>query len=240
MTDMNDIAGANPDDDPIKAAVRKAVTGGGDPMVATPVAGNAGIAPGEMDPNAGPAPVIDSPMATPPLMDGPKPTRDFSRLAGYNEDKFNANKDDAKYQMGGVLSGFDPRQGITPDVLAALNKLGYGNFSGQGDKLSLSGLTDAGRKANLTGDYKDADFVQGLHGGNGKWGYADPAAEAAQGGMDPAGAVPNPLMNTMPGGVGGNAALGSEDFFKQLMQRAQAAAGPGAMDQNALLSQMGK
>lgn len=128
----------------------------------------------------------------------PAPQRDFSRLTGYDEGKFNANKNDAKYQMGGVLSQFDPRQGLTPDVISALNGLGYGTFSGQGDKLSLAGLTDKGRQANLQGDYKDADFNVGFKSGNGKWGYADPAAEAQQGAAG--GGLPNMGM--------GNPALG--------------------------------
>jgi hypothetical protein len=82
--------------------------------------------------------------------------------------------------MGRVLSEHDSRQGITPEVLAGLNGLGFGNFSGQGDKLSLAGLTDKGRQANLRGDYKDADFNVGFKSGNGKWGYADPVAEAQE------------------------------------------------------------
>ncbi len=121
--------------------------------------------------------------APPPVVEQPPArTKDFSRLAGYDQGKFNANKNDAKYQIGGTLSQFDPTQGVTPDVVAALNQLGYGNFSGSGDKLNLSGLTDAGRQANLSGDYTGADFIQGFKGGNGKWGYSDPYAEAQQGG----------------------------------------------------------
>lgn len=103
---------------------------------------------------------------------------DFSRLTGYDQGKFDANKQDAKYQMGRTLSQFDPRQGLTPDVIAALNQLGYGTFSGSGDKLSLSGLTDTGKQNGLVGDYQDADVNVGFKSGNGKWGYADPAYEA--------------------------------------------------------------
>src|SRR5262245_54996324 len=52
------------------------------------------------------------------------PSLDFSRMTGYDEGKFNANKQDAKYQIGRTLAQFDPRQGITPEVLQALNGLG--------------------------------------------------------------------------------------------------------------------
>lgn len=114
------------------------------------------------------------------------PAQDFSRLVGYDAGKFNdPNKKSAKYQIGHTLAGFDPTQGITPDVVNALNGLGLGTFSGSGDKLNLSGLTDAGRQAGLTGNYTGADFIQGFKSGNGKWGYSDPFAEAAAGGGQP-------------------------------------------------------
>lgn len=126
---------------------------------------------------------------------------DFSRLQGYDAGKFNdPNKQTAKYQMGRTLAGFDPSKGLTPEVLAALNALGFGTFSGQGDKLSLSGLTEAGRKAGLVGDYKDADFNVGFKTGNGKWGYQDPAYEA----MYP--------TETASAGSGSGGGLGGDPF----------------------------
>ena len=129
----------------------------------------------------------------------PPPAADFSRLnAGYNTDKLNdPNKQSAKYVMGRTLAGFDPTQGISPDVLSALNGLGYGTFSGSGDKLSLSGLTDAGRKAGLTGDYTGADFIQGFKGGKGQWSYADPAYEAQNPQASP-GSRPSFAGSTIP------------------------------------------
>ena len=157
--------------------------------LAGPGAATAGIVAGDANPNAGPAPVLDQPI--PAAAPAPR-TPDFSRLTGYDEGKFNdPNKQSAKYQIGRTLSGFDSTKGLTPDAIAALNGLGFGNFSGQGDKLSLQGLTDAGRGAGLVGDYKDADFNVGFKSGNGKWGYADPAEEARVaaegGGSAPAG-----------------------------------------------------
>lgn len=115
----------------------------------------------------------------------PAGVRDFSRLTGYDQGKFDANKDDGKYQVGGALSQHDPRLGITPDVLKSLNALGYGTYSGSGQKLSLTGLTDKGRAAGIQGDFRDADYVVGFSGGDGKWGYVDPVQEsrdAAKGG----------------------------------------------------------
>lgn len=138
---------------------------------------------------AAPPPAPASPAAAPPVpaaapsaaSAAPSGGLDFSRLQGYDAGKFNdPKKQTAKYQMGRTLAGFDPSTGLTPDVIAALNALGFGSFSGQGDKLSLSGLTDKGRSAGLVGDYTDADFNIGYKTGKGKWGYADPAAEALQ------------------------------------------------------------
>lgn len=153
---------------------------GGD--VAGPRSDNTGIA-------GGTAPVLDQPIAPPPAA---APAQDFSRLnAGYSRDKLNdANKQSAKYQMGRALSSLDPTKGFNADAVAALNALGFGNFSAQdgSDKLSLSGLTDKGRAAGLVGDYTDADFIQALKGGNGQWSYADPAYDA---------------MNPSPDGGGG-------------------------------------
>jgi hypothetical protein len=140
------------------------------------------------------------PAVQPPVQQ-PAAAPDFSRVAGYDQAKWDANKQDAKYQMGRTLAQFDPRQGITPEVIAALNGLGYGTFSGQGDKLSLSGLTDLGRQNKLSGDYTGADFIQGFKSGNGKWGYADPVAEAAQAGGAPAAMSPELLAMLGGGGM---------------------------------------
>lgn len=136
-----------------------------------------------------PAGALPGPEAAPTA--SAPPARDFSRLVGYDAGKFNdPNKQSAKYQMGRTLSQFDSTKGLTPEVIAALNGLGFGTFSGQGDKLSLAGLTDAGKAAGLVGDYRDADFNVGFKTGNGKWGYQDPAYEALNppsGGGAPAG-----------------------------------------------------
>lgn len=136
----------------------------------------------EPDQQIDPMPKIELPgPSAAPAAAPPPPAMDFSRLSGYNENKFNdPNKQSAKYQMARALSTFDPTKGFSGDSVAALNALGFGNFSAKdgSDKLSLSGLTDKGRGAGLVGDYTDADFIEALKSGNGKWGYADPAYEA--------------------------------------------------------------
>lgn len=175
---------------------------------------------------------------------------DFSRLTGYDKEKFDANKDDAKYQIGRTLSGFDPRQGITPEVLAALNALGYGNFSGSGQRLSLKGLTDKGRAANLQGDYEGADFIQGFSGGNGKWAYADPVEEAKQasmaggsgGGID---GTPGTYSDTsgdyppeMQAALNGGGVPTDNAYFMKLLDQLQKASGPESTNRKALMTLM--
>jgi hypothetical protein len=96
---------------------------------------------------AGPlAPPADTPLAPPPVADAPAAPvpapsglgQYANRLEGFDAGKLNSAHDSPKYQIGRALSQFDPRQGVTPDVLAALNKLGIGEFAGSGDKLSIA------------------------------------------------------------------------------------------------------
>jgi hypothetical protein len=109
----------------------------------------------------------------------------YSKVApsGWDQAKWDdPNHKSAKYVMRKTLDPFDAKAGFTPKVIAALNKLGYGNFSAAGgDGLNLSGLTAAGRAAGLSGDYKGADFINKFKAQNGdtSWGYSDPVAEAA-------------------------------------------------------------
>lgn len=118
--------------------------------------------------------------APPPQTSTPAPWAARYGYEGYNRDKLlDPTHKSAKYQIGRTLiGGFDPRQGFTPEAIAALNGLGFGTFSGSGQKLSLRGLTDAGRAAGLLGDYTDADFIKGFDTGNGIWHYSDPYAES--------------------------------------------------------------
>jgi hypothetical protein len=164
-----------------------------------------------------------------------KPAQNFGWLTGYDQNKFNDPKHtSAKYSIGRILSQFDPSKGITPEVIAALNSLGYGTFSGNGDKLSLTGLTDAGRQAGLTGDYNGADFVVGYNSGHGLWGYADPVAEAAQGGG--AGGTANGGSTTTygfggaPGSTTNQTTTSVSDYLKSLLNNYYGSVQPGAFN----------
>ncbi len=236
------------DDDPLAALIKQsmgpqqAVTGD-EPLPVTgsdPMAGE--VPPGITDPTRSPEvePTKTELPSDPVVPAGPKtPTYNYGNTHGYDETKFNdPNKKSAKYVIGRTLSQFDPKQGITPEVLAALNALGFGNFSGQGDKLSLKGLTDAGKQAGLAGDYTDADFVEALNSGNGHWGYADPAYEAQHpeeltSGGGGAGGFGGPTLTLPENGVPSDT-----DFFQKLMDAAMKAQG-GNMSRQSLLAQLG-
>jgi hypothetical protein len=89
-----------------------------------------------------------------------------------------------KYRIGNVLSNFDPSQGLTPEVIAALNAADiYGaKFSGAGDKLTVDNA--GGHERFGKGGTSDVNI--GFKTGNGTWGaWTDPALEgpaAAAGG----------------------------------------------------------
>lgn len=105
--------------------------------------------------------------------------REYMDWGGINADKFNGAHDSPKYQVLRTLSHFDPSQGITPDVLAALNQLGIGTFSGAKDKLQVSGQMDPRFEG-----FTDVDVIRGFNDPNNKtkaWGYGASNPNAPQG-----------------------------------------------------------
>jgi hypothetical protein len=92
----------------------------------------------------------------------------YSKVApsGWDQAKWDdPNHTSAKYTMRKALDPFNAQQGFTPEAVAALNALGYGTFTGNGQHLSLSRLTDKGRAAKLSGDYQGADFINSYQNG---------------------------------------------------------------------------
>lgn len=82
-----------------------------------------------------------------------------------DQGKLNSGHDSPMYRMLRLLSNFDPRKGVTPDVIAALNQLGLGTFSADGnDKVRISGNVDP-RWDGVT----EWDVVKGFNTGNGVW-----------------------------------------------------------------------
>ena len=90
------------------------------------------------------------------------------KLEGFDMNKMNSGHDSPKYQFGRVMSQFDPKGGITQDMLNALNALGLGTVSGNigGDKIQLGGNIDP-RFNGETG----FDLIRDLENGGGwQWG----------------------------------------------------------------------
>lgn len=136
-------------------------------------------------PAPGPGDVTQYPSPSP--SPAPSPTQYGSTIGntGYMEwggidaNKFNdTSYMSPKYQVLRTLSGFDPNKGVTPEVLAALNTLGLGDFTGSGDNLYVGG-------SNLSPEwngYTAIDVIRDEGGGNDLWGYGswDPNAPQQQ------------------------------------------------------------
>lgn len=91
------------------------------------------------DPNNPNGPLTPNPTTPAPA---PTPSLNFDWLRGYDPGKLqDTSHNSVKYQLGRTFAGFDPKQGITPALLSALNGLNLGTFSGSGDTLSLSNPT---------------------------------------------------------------------------------------------------
>lgn len=111
---------------------------------------------------------------------------DYTKLSDPNNSSYNH----AKSAIGRTLAQFNPSQGFSDAVLNALNGLGYGQFSGHGDQLSLSGITQQGVQAGLDPHDFTGDFITNWTGNNpndhsgARWTYAawDPQTLAA---LDP-------------------------------------------------------
>lgn len=134
-----------------------------------------------LQPDAGvpPAPPASAPMAPPPTaVDTKAPAaagygsaignRGYLDMGGINQAKLDSGHDSPKYRVLRTLSNFDPSQGVTPEVLAALNSLGLGTVTGGKDKFSFSGQVDP----RLEG-YTDVDAIVGFNDPNKPkaWGY---------------------------------------------------------------------
>lgn len=122
-----------------------------------------------------------------------------SSLEGYDSGKLNdPNKHDPKYDIGRIESHYDPHKGITPEMLAELNKLGYGTFSGQGDKLHVDGGSPEFEGVS--------DFDVARDFGNGGWQWQPEGGSSSQGSSSPTlGGSPQQFNpSAIPQGMGNN------------------------------------
>jgi hypothetical protein len=144
------------------------------------------------------------------------------------------NKQSEKYQIGRVMQQFDPKGGVTPEMLAALNALGIAEFSGQGDKLTVNNTKNDPR----FGKGGTADVVFGLKGQNADtawqpWWIDDGGGEAPQGGG--MGQSPMAAMQGIPGLA---SVLDGSGADQQIAQGVQQYSEPSKYLQ-ALLAQLG-
>lgn len=160
--------------------------------------------------------------------------RDYMDWRGINAEKFNGDHDSPKYQVLRTLSHFDPSQGATPEVIAALNQLGLGTFSGAKDKIRVGGQVDPRFEG-----FTEMDLIQGFNDPNNKtktWGYGASNPNAPQ-----QAAAPAPGMMGGPSALDGVAqqlAPQDQGFNNILQQKLMEIL--GNPDRSALLSQLQK
>jgi len=129
------------------------------------------------------APVDPQTPIAPPSQ--PPPAQSYN-MRGYDMGKMaDPNKQTEKYQIGRIQQKYDPKGGVTPEMLAELNALGIAEFSGQGDKLSVNNTKNDPR----FGKGGTADVIFGHKGQNDDtawqpW-FIDDGGDA-QGGQAPA------------------------------------------------------
>jgi hypothetical protein len=128
-----------------------------------------------------------APEEVPAAISASAPAQHFIGAGGsWDMGKFaNPEHTTAKYQVGRVLDRFDPSQGVTPEVIEALNALGLAEYYGSGDKAGYRNVTDAGRAAGIKDDGFAGDWVKNFTGeGEKRWRYAAPGqAERDAGGQ---------------------------------------------------------
>lgn len=151
------------------------------------------------------------------------PKYDFLTLA--NSGKY--NYDQMPDMLKDLQSGPNAKQwqGWTAD--------GKGNLVFAGDPNQLDPSWKGVKRVDAVGAFGDFKDGKGGNATGWRWGVDDPNAAPGGGGVG-AGAG-----TAMSQGGSDPVGLTSSDFFQQLLARARDAAGPGSVDQKALLSQMG-
>lgn len=149
-----------------------------------------------------------------------------NQLEGFDQGKLASGHDSPKYQFARVASNYNPREGVTSAMLADLNKLGIGTFSGSGDHLHIDnpdprfeGITDFDVVRDIEGS--GGWTWQPLNGGGGgDGGGSDHPAGAGS----PLGGYPGSLFGVNSAMLGGNPiqsieALLSDETRRQMLQQ---------------------
>jgi hypothetical protein len=138
-------------------------------------------------PTALETPGIQAP-ADPAVVAGPPPVAapNYKQTGQYLGNRFKNEKSQRpwedqseRYQIGTVLSNFDPKQGITADLIAALNgaDIHGAKFSGQGDKLTVENAGGWDRFGTGGTD----DIIGNFKSGQGEWAaWTSPEGQAKQ------------------------------------------------------------
>jgi hypothetical protein len=158
-----------------------------------------------------------------------------NRLEGFDAGKLSSDHASPKYLIGRTVSNFDPRKGVTPEVLDALNSLGIGKFAGSGDKVSIEGGDPRFEGVN------SIDLVRGFKDPNGTGGWQF-GAENTNAPQAPQGA-PGAMAAAAPSAFQGIQALMPTDtnFYNTLQGKLQEILGGApAFDRNALIAQMSR
>jgi hypothetical protein len=182
--------------------------------------------------------------ATPEKVDYTQLGQYKDRMGAWNgNEKFNRGWDDKseRYKMLTVMSHFDPNQGISPELLDALNgaNIHGAKFSGSRDKLNVENAGGWDR----FGSGGIGDVIQGFNDPNNKtknWSpWSDPnldtPAPAAGGGQNFL-SGPSSFSNAVL--AGNNNVPTDEGTYNLLQQQLQGILGPAATDRNALLALM--
>lgn len=161
----------------------------------------------------------------------------YGLSAGYDQAKLASGHDSPKYQIGRTLQKFDPQQGVTPEVLAALNALGLGNFSGSGDKVNIAngdprfnGVT----AIDLARDFSHADGSTGAS----EWDFG---VDDGSGGAAAAPSQPGETLYDNGGVIGTPSAAQSpqDSLYERLLRQLQETVGTPGADQAAIAKILG-
>jgi hypothetical protein len=153
---------------------------------------NTGISGIMNDPGGIQAPPLETTPAAPtPAPAAPKPTY---AMQGFEAGKLaDPNKQTEKYQLGRVFQGHDPKLGVTEALLAELNALDIGDFSGGGDKLTVANSRNGARFGAGGTD----DVIKAFKAQNGETMW-DPWEDPALAGPEMSGVG----QSAQPGGTG--------------------------------------
>jgi hypothetical protein len=162
-------------------------------------------------------------------------------LEGFDQGKLDSGHDSPKYRVGRALQGFDPAQGLTPEVIAALNALGIGTFSGERDKLSVT--SDDPRWNGVTKFDVGRDFSKGDGStGSDAWSFQNdmPGQNAPAGGEQPIGN--DMFAGQMPGAMSQSAVdpFAGQSTYQSLLARLREVLGGENPEQAALSQVLGK